>query len=70
MLASLPCAARQATCACEKSFCDHEALLARVDGNLKEAVYPDPHKRYEVPFEFVNDLRHPTPISSVPRQRR
>ena len=30
-----------------------------IDGALKKAVHPDPHKRYEALSEFIFDLRHP-----------
>ena len=30
-----------------------------IDGALKKAVHPDPHKRYEALSDFIFDLRHP-----------
>ena len=30
-----------------------------IDGVLKKAVHPEPHKRYEALSEFIHDLRHP-----------
>lgn len=32
-----------------------------VDGALRQAVHPDPFKRYQTLSEFVHDLRHPNP---------
>jgi hypothetical protein len=32
-----------------------------IDGALRQAVHPDPSKRYEELSEFLYDLRHPNP---------
>jgi serine/threonine protein kinase/serine/threonine protein phosphatase PrpC len=41
---------------------DSRELPAWIDGALKRAVHPDPHKRYEELSEFVFDLRRPNAI--------
>jgi len=38
---------------------DSRAIPAWIDGTLRKAVHPDPHKRYEELSELVYDLRHP-----------
>jgi serine/threonine protein phosphatase PrpC len=38
---------------------DDRAIPAWIDGALRRAVHPDPHKRYESLSEFLFDLRHP-----------
>jgi len=38
---------------------DDREIPAWIDGALKKAVHPDPHKRYEELSEFLFDLRHP-----------
>jgi serine/threonine protein phosphatase PrpC len=35
------------------------AIPAWIDGVLKKAVHPDPHRRYEELSELIHDLRHP-----------
>jgi serine/threonine protein kinase len=36
----------------------HPEIPAWIDGALRRAVHPDPHKRYESLSEFLFDLRH------------
>jgi serine/threonine protein phosphatase PrpC len=38
---------------------DQRAIPAWIDGVLRRAVHPNPHKRYEALSEFVHDLRQP-----------
>lgn len=38
---------------------DNRAIPAWIDGAIKKAVHPDPHKRYDELTEFIHDLRHP-----------
>ena len=38
---------------------DTSEIPAWIDGALRKAVHPDPHKRYESLSEFTFDLRHP-----------
>jgi serine/threonine protein phosphatase PrpC/ribosomal protein L39E/predicted Ser/Thr protein kinase len=38
---------------------DNRDIPAWIDGTLKKAVEPDPHRRYEELSEFIFDLRHP-----------
>jgi serine/threonine protein phosphatase PrpC len=38
---------------------DDREIPMWVDGALKKAVHPIPHKRYEALSEFLHDLRHP-----------
>jgi serine/threonine protein phosphatase PrpC len=38
---------------------DNSEIPAWVDGALRKAVHPDPHKRYESLSEYTFDLRHP-----------
>ena len=40
---------------------DHRAIPAWIEGALKQAVNPDPAKRYDALSEFMHDLRHPNP---------
>jgi serine/threonine protein phosphatase PrpC len=39
---------------------DDRKIPAWIDGALRKAVQPDPHKRYEELSEFLFDLRHPS----------
>ena len=38
---------------------DNSEIPAWIDGALRKAVHPDPHKRYESLSEYTFDLRHP-----------
>jgi serine/threonine protein kinase/serine/threonine protein phosphatase PrpC len=38
---------------------DNREIPIWIDGALRKAVHPDPHKRYEELSEFVFELRHP-----------
>ena len=45
-----------------RSAVDHNhEVPAWMDGTLRRAVHPDPHKRYESLSEYTYDLRHPNP---------
>jgi len=40
---------------------DSREIPSWIDGTLKRAVHPDPHKRYEEMSEYIFDLRNPNP---------
>jgi serine/threonine protein phosphatase PrpC/ribosomal protein L39E len=46
---------------------DNRDIPAWIDGALKKAVDPDPHRRYEELSEFMFDLRHPNSLLASPK---
>ncbi len=38
---------------------DERTIPSWVDGAIRKAVHPNPHKRYDTISEFIHDLRHP-----------
>lgn len=38
---------------------EHREIPAWIDGAIRKAIHPNPHKRYEDLSEFLYDLRHP-----------
>ena len=51
--------ARQQRLAYISARASNPDIPAWVDGALRRATHPDPHKRYEALSEFIYDLRHP-----------